>query len=220
MPNFLQVLTRNLVWKLVALAAAFLIWVGVANEPSLATIVTVPVEYNNFPKELEISSPIIDTINVEARGPSGQLRGLHDSRLAAVVDFGNVKSPGQRTFTLSSANLNLPRGIELVRTIPAQLRFTFDYHAVRELPVTVPFSGKIPSGYAVASVEVLPPALRIGGPKSQVENMAKLTADPFDVSNVTGDTEQTLSVFAGEPEVRILGAAQVRVKIHVAQRKH
>ena len=31
-------LTRNLLWKLVALVAAFGVWLNVANEPDLATI--------------------------------------------------------------------------------------------------------------------------------------------------------------------------------------
>src|SRR5580698_8320596 len=136
----MHLLTKNLLWKLVALAAAFAIWLDVANEPELATIVSVPVEYNHFPKDLEISSDIVETIDLEARGPSGQVRSLHDSRIAAVIDFASVKAPGERTFTLTPAELKLPRGIELIRTIPAQLRFTFERRAIRSVPVDVRFS--------------------------------------------------------------------------------
>jgi YbbR domain-containing protein len=217
--SLIQFLTRNLLWKLVALIAAFAIWINVSNEPELATIVTVPVEYNHFPRDLEISSPIVDSINVEARGPSGQLRNLHDSRIAAIIDFSSVKAPGQRTFTVTTAELKLPQGIQLLRTIPAQLRFTFDYHATREVPVNVPFSGTIPEGYVVTGIETQPPVLQIAGPRSQVLSTAKLAADPFDLTNVKSDTQQTLSVFAAEPEVRILTRPQVRVKVHVVQRK-
>ena len=94
----MKFLTRNLFWKLLALAAAFGIWLSVANEPDLATIVSVPVEYNHFPDGLEISSDIVETIDLEARGPSGQLRTLHDSRIAAIIDFAGVKAHGERTF--------------------------------------------------------------------------------------------------------------------------
>ena len=76
----MRFLTRNLLWKLLALVAAFGVWLNVASEPELATIVSVPVEYNNFPKDLEISSDIVESIDVEARGPAGQLRSLNDSR--------------------------------------------------------------------------------------------------------------------------------------------
>jgi len=208
-------LTRNLLWKLLALVAAFGVWLNVSNEPDLATIVSVPVEYNHFPKDLEISSDIVETIDLEARGPSGQLRSLHDSRIAAIIDFASVKAPGERTFTLTPAELKLPRGIELIRTIPAQLRFTFERRATRFLSVDVRFSGKLPPGFSMAGIDVNPPQLQIAGPESHVRGSGKLVSDPFDLSTVSGDMAQTLSVFASEPEVRILNTPQVRVKVRV-----
>jgi diadenylate cyclase len=208
-------LTRNLLWKLVALVAAFGVWLNVSNEPDLATVVSVPVEYNHFPADLEISSDIVETIDLEARGPSGQLRSLHDSRIAAIIDFASVKAPGERTFTLTPAELKLPRGIELIRTIPAQLRFTFERRATRSVPVDVRFSGKLPPGFSMAGVDIDPPQLQIAGPESHVLRSGKLDSDPFDLTSVTGDVTQTLSVYAAEPEVRILNTPQVRVKIRV-----
>jgi len=201
------------------LAAAFMVWINVSNEPELATIIPVPVEYKNFPRDLEISSSIVNSINVETRGASGQLRSLHDSRIAAIVDFASVKAPGERTFTITPNELKLPQGIQFVRAIPAQLRFTFEHSVTREVPVSVPFSGKIPNGYVAGTTEIEPPRLEIRGPESQVAATTKLIADPFDLSNVTSDTEQTLAVYVAEPEVRIVDTPQVRVKVRVTQRK-
>jgi hypothetical protein len=211
-------LTRNLLWKLLALAAAFGVWLNVSNESELATVVSAPVEYNHFPTDLEISSDIVETIDLEARGPSGQLRNLHDSRVAAIIDFASVNAPGERTFTLTRAELKLPRGIDLIRTIPAQLRFKFEKRASRSVSVEVPYSGALPPGFSIAGVDIQPPQLSIVGPESHVRGSGKLVADPFDLTNVRGDTAQTLSVYAAEPEVRILNTPQVRVKIRVRQR--
>jgi hypothetical protein len=208
-------LTRNILWKLLALVAAFGVWLNVSNEPDLATIVSVPVEYNHFPTDLEISSDIVETIDLEARGPSGQLRSLHDSRIAAIIDFAGVKAPGERTFTVTGAELRLPRGIQLIRTIPAQLRFTFERRATRSVSVDVRFSGKLPPGFAMAGIDVDPAQLQIAGPESHVLRSGKLDSDPFDLTNVNGDMTQTLSVYAAEPEVRILNTPQVKVKIRV-----
>jgi diadenylate cyclase len=208
-------LTRNLLWKVVALVAAFGVWLSVANEPDLATVVSVPVEYNHFPKDLEISSDIVETIDLEARGPSGQLRNLHDSRIAAIIDFASVKAPGERTFTVTTAQLKLPRGIELIRTIPAQLRFTFERRATRFISVDVPFSGKLPAGLSIAGIDIEPRQLQIAGPESHVLGSGKLVSDPFDLTSVNGDIAQTLAVYADEPEVRILNKPQVRVNIRV-----
>jgi diadenylate cyclase len=213
----MRFLTRNLLWKLFALIAAFGVWLNVASEPELATIVSVPVEYNNFPKDLEISSTIVESIDVEARGSAGQLRTLNDSHIAAVVDFANVREPGERTFTLTPAEFKLPRGIELVRTIPAQLRFKFERRETRAVPVKVEFSGKLPAGFSVAQMDIEPPELTIAGPESHVGDSKSLVSDPFDLTGVTGDIERKLAVYAAEPEVRILNTPQVTVKIRVQQ---
>ena len=211
----MRFLTQNLLWKLFALVAAFGVWLNVASEPELATIVSVPVEYNNFPKDLEISSDIVEAIDVEARGPAGQIRSLHDSPIAAVIDFESVRVPGERTFTLTTDELRLPRGIDLIRTIPAQLRFKFERRITRQVAVDVPFSGKLSTGLSIARVEIEPPQLRIAGPESRVRDSKNLVADPLDLTAITGDTEQKLAVYAAEPEVRILSAPQVTVKVRV-----
>jgi YbbR domain-containing protein len=213
-------LTQHLGWKVVSLAAAFLVWMSVASEPELATVVSVPVEYSNFPGNLEISSDILETIDVEARGPAGQLRSLSDSRIAAVVDFAGVRAPGERTFTLTTAEVRLPRGIDLIRTIPAQLRFTFEQRETRSVPVDVPFSGKLAQGLSITSVDIEPPQLRIVGPSSRVLAAKKLTADPFDLSRISGDAQEKLAVYSPEPQVRFTATPQVTVEVHVAGKPH
>jgi len=213
----IRLLTQNLWWKLFALVAAFGVWMNVASEPEVATVVSVPVEYIHFPKDLEISSNIVESIAVEARGPSGELSGLHSPRVAAIIDFASVQEPGQRTFAITPAELKLPRGIELIRTIPAQLRFRFERKMTRAVPISVAWSGKLQPGLTIAQVDINPPDLTIAGPESHVLDSKKLLSDPFDLSGVTGDTQRKLAVFSPEPEVRILNAPEVTVKIRIRQ---
>jgi YbbR domain-containing protein len=211
----MRFLTENLGWKLLSLVAAFVIWLSISSEPELATIVSIPVEYRNYPKDLLISSDIASTISVEARGPARQLRALADSKVACIVDFANVKGPGERTYTLSAAELDLPHGIDLIRTIPSQLRFRFEQRTTRVLPVEVPFSGMLAPGLSIAEKRVEPEGLRVSGPESRVAEAKKLTSDPLDLSSVSNDTEQALAVYAADPELRFLNTPQVKVRIRV-----
>ncbi|MGD1068712.1 MAG: CdaR family protein [Bryobacteraceae bacterium] len=211
----MKFLTHNIGWKLLALAAAFGVWFNVASEPELETIFSAPVQYKNYPKDLEISSNIVEAIDIEARGPSGQLRTLTESQISAIVDFSSVNDSGERTFTLTQKELKLPRGIELVRTIPAQLRFTFEHRATRALKVEVPTSGTLPPGLSIASIEADPPELSIAGPASRVAAVKKAVSDPLDLNQVKGDSQQVLAVYIPEPEVRFLTVPRVTVKVHV-----
>jgi len=212
-------LTRNAGWKALSLVMAFLVWLSVASEPELATIVSVPVVYRNYPANLDISSEIASTIRVEARGPARQLRGLSDLRIAAAIDFASVQAPGERTFTLTASNLNLPRGIDLMRTVPAQLRFRFESRMSRMMPVEIAFSGKLAEGLSIETA-VEPAELEIQGPESHVRDARDLVSDPVDLTRVSATTTQTLAVYAPDPELRFTGRPQVKVKIQVRGASH
>ncbi len=220
----IKLLTENFWWKVASLVAACIVWYSLANQPDSATILSAPVQFRNYPKQLEISSTIVESINIEARGPANLLRDLREARLSAAIDFASVKAPGERTFTLTSREVKLPRGVQLVRTIPAQLRFTFERTAKRPLKVDVTLSGALPPGYTVAKVEIYPPALEIAGPESSVMAAKDAVSDPFDLGQIQvdgngGEGQQHLAVFNEEPEVRFVTAPQVTVKVRV-QKTH
>lgn len=213
----IRVVFQNFGWKLLSLAAAIAVWLNVASDPELATIVSVPVVYSNYPRDLVISSEITGLISVEATGPGRQIRSLPDSHSAAVLDLSSVTGPGERTFTLTAAELSLPRGVTLVRAVPGQLRITFERKATRTLRVEVPFSGSLADGLAIEEESVTPQEMTVTGPSSRVTQASGLVADPFDLSRVRGDMEQMLAVYADDPELRISGIPRVRVRVKVRQ---
>lgn len=210
-------LTQNLGWKLFSLLAAIGVWMNVASEPELTTILSVPVEYKNFPRAFEISSDIVESVDVEAHGPAGLLRNLADGHLAAVIDLSSVRTPGERTFTLTESLQRLPRDVTLIRTIPAQVRFRFEPRATRMVPVRISFSGALPPGEKVVSAAAEPPELRIAGPESRVTAVQNLEADPFDLTGEKDTASRVVAVYTAEPQVRILNAPRVTVKVQIAK---
>jgi hypothetical protein len=117
-------LFHNFGWKLLSLAVAFVIWGLVASEPELATFTTVHLEYKNMPDELEITSEPVETVVLELRGPSGELRG-DGPRPAVVLDLAGVPR-GSRTFTIGDGNVRLARGVHMVRSIPPSVRLKLE----------------------------------------------------------------------------------------------
>jgi YbbR domain-containing protein len=211
------ILTRNIGWKLLSLGAAVVLWIFVASEPELATLRSIPVEYKAVPGDLEISSKFVDNVLLEMRGPSGRLRDLRDARPAVVLDFSSVHQPGDRTFTIDPGNVSLPRGIELVRAVPAQLQFSFERRLVREVPVQVRFSAPH-EGYAVASHEVIPPKLTIVGPETSVERTNSVVTDPVNISGVIGAGQYRVNTYLAEPQARFQSPSQVVVRVVVKKK--
>jgi hypothetical protein len=106
--RFANWLVKNIGWRILSLAIAYVIWMSVATEPEMATIVSAPVQYRDAGNNLEVSSPLVDHVELETRGPSGLLRNLVNSRTVVSLDFSEVKDPGQRTFTINRTITNLP----------------------------------------------------------------------------------------------------------------
>jgi hypothetical protein len=204
---------QNFWWKALALAIAVAIWWAVAMEPELSTFQTVRLEYKNLPNDLEISSDPVESVVLELRGPSGELRGVGESiRPAVILDMSDV-SPGQRTFTIGDGNVRTARGVRLVRAIPSQVRLSFETSAVGMVKVEPHFTGVGRNGYQISQYTVDPPQLAIGGPGSHVARMRTAVTDPVDVSTVVGSSEFRVNAYLEDPYVRFRSSPQVTVSV-------
>lgn len=206
-------LVKNIGWRILSLTIAYVIWMNVATEPEMATIVSAPVQYRDAGNNVEVSTPLVDRVELETRGPSGLLRNLANSRTVVVLDFSDVKDPGQRTFTINRTLTNLPQGVELLRATPAQIRLTFERRLQKTVPVHVRFLGNPPNGAKLAGFQVDPPEKEIFGPASQVDRITAVETDSIDLSSMTpGNQSNRVAVFVPEPKVRFLKDPQVTVK--------
>ncbi len=211
----LRFLTRNIGWKLLSLAGALVIWAGVARDPELVSFVTVPVQYQHTPGDLEINSDVIEHAYLELQGTSSLLDRFRQSRPAVTLDFSHVDNPGERTFDIDEDSVNLPHGLKLIRAIPSQLRFDFDKQVGRDVKVEVRFSGKPQPGYHLAHYDVTPSTLKVLGPESRVKHIETARTDPVDLSTVVASSEFRVNTFVDDPHVRFQGSPRVVVKVVV-----
>jgi YbbR domain-containing protein len=216
--TLLRVVTNNFGWKLAAIGIAVLIWVVVASEPELASFAAVSLQYKNLPSDLEISSSLIETVYLELRGPSGELRTLNTQRPAVVLDMTGV-TPGERTFALGDREVRVPRGVHLVRAIPSQVRFDFEKRAVREVPVRARFNLDRQPEYEVASYTVSPAQLAVEGPESRVARITTAVSDPIDLAGVIGQTEFRVNAFVEDSYVRFRSSPAVVVSVTMKKKQ-
>jgi hypothetical protein len=214
--KFYAWLVKNPGWRLLSLVIAYSIWSNVANEPEMSTIVSAPLQYRDAGNNLEISSPLVDRVELETRGPSGLLRSLSNTRTAVILDFSEVREPGEHTFTINRPSTNLPRGVELLRATPAQIRLTFEQRARRTVPVQVRLTGKLPEGEILVSTQVTPDSVEIFGPASQVAQVTAVETDSIELGSITPKHLSTrVAAYVQEPKVRFSGSPEVTVKITI-----
>ena len=212
-------LTHNAGWKALSLAAAVLLWISVATEPELSTFVSARVEYKNLAPDVEINSDVVETVFLEVRGPSGELRGLPETRrqYAVILDMTNI-GPGQHTFAIDRGDARVPRGIQLVRAIPSQIRMELERSDTRSVPVDVRFANTLPPEMHVVEAVAEPSVLAVSGPASRVAHIASAQTDPIDVRPEAGSAEYRVAAYVNDPRVRLRSAPQVTVKVTVERK--
>lgn len=207
----MKLLTRNIGWKLLALAIAVVLWTLAAREPEVATSLSVPLEFKNIPDDLDIGGNLPDRIRVEVRGPSGRLSRDNLSDVAVVLDLSEAR-PGEHTYNIRAANVVLPFGVEFDRAVPAQVTSHFDQLNVRTVAVQ-PTYVDISDGYRVVSAVIDPAQVQIRGPEQHVNRIRRVVTDPVDLNGVIGQKEFHTRINIGDPQVRLESGSEIKLTV-------
>ena len=207
--------THNWAWKTASLAVAVLLWYAVEGEPEQVASRALPVYFEKLTPELLLTADVPATVRVEMRGPAGRISPSSLSDTIIRLDLSPVTAPGERTFTLSSLNLNLPSGVAFLRATPSQLRLNFDRNVTKDVPVEIRSAGAPPAGFHIVDQAVSPAVLRIAGPEQHVKRIAMAQTDAIDVTALTGDTTLRVNTFVEDSQVRLESSPIVTVKLTI-----
>src|SRR5262245_53366916 len=94
-------ITDNLGWKVLSLVLAIGLWIAVVGDPELTTTLSVPLEFRNLPRDLDINSETPELILLELQGPSAKLARSKTSNLAVLLDVSTVGKSGEKTFNIT-----------------------------------------------------------------------------------------------------------------------
>ncbi len=209
---FHRYLLHNWPLKLIALLAAVLLWSAIAREPTVEMAYSVPIEFHQVPRNLEITTEVIPQAQVRIRGPVRRMRSITASEVHPVVDLG-AAGMGEHTYDLTAAQVHAPYDVEVMQVVPAEIRISFDQRATREVPVRPRVKGFLPPGYEIAKVEADPATIEIVGPKKRVDAVDSAMTDPVDASGVMGHATFTTNAYVADPLVREVRPEQIRVTV-------
>jgi uncharacterized protein (TIGR00159 family) len=116
-----QILTGNLGLKAAALGLAVIFWsilfFLVGN--SIRTV-TVPVEFDNVPADMEISGSSTNTVQVQVRGSAWLLDSSSLNSLIARFDLAGSKE-GSQTLNVEQGSLSVPPGLVIENLSPRNI---------------------------------------------------------------------------------------------------
>jgi YbbR domain-containing protein len=209
---FYRAFVHNLGLKIVSLLLAVGLWLAVARDPVAEVEVSVPIEFQNLPDQLEIDSANYTQVQVRVRGPERVIHRLQMADVHAEISLASVR-PGERTFDLTSREVHVPQDLEVVQIIPGQFQLSFDERATRRIEVHPRVTGNFASGLQVAQVIADPSSVMITGPRRRVAAVDAALTDPIDASGVMTRAVFVTHAYVTDPLIQVAHPFSIRVTV-------
>ena len=179
--QILDLFRRNLLKKLIALVAAFCMWIFVMTDqdPPIEGSYTVPLTISNAPYEL---IPIFadKTIIIEAKAPRSNFIQYDANAFRAYL---NLEGLSEGDYQIAP-RVVMPQGFELIETTPAAVDVKLDPMTERLMPVELLTTGNISQDAAITEIRKSMDTVTIVGPRSFVEKAKRV----YGTVNLSGNT--------------------------------
>jgi YbbR domain-containing protein len=212
----LRLLLDNLALKSVSLVLAVLLWFLIAAEKTSERGLSVPVEFQNVPKDLEMTNDPVDTVEVRLRASPGIIQGLLPRELSAQIDLAGTVE-GERIIHLTPDTVRVPFGVRVVKVTPSIVTLTFERTLEKVVPIRPRLVGRPAPGYEVAEVVADPAEVRIVGPRSRVQEVESAFTEPISVDVAQSSVTESVAVGLEDPLLRLGGTSRVRVTARVRE---
>ncbi len=206
----------NLALKAVSLLLAALTWFVIAGEKTSERGLSVPVELQNFPKDLELTGEAVTSVEVRLRASPGIIHGLGPRDISALIDLQGVAA-GERIVHLSPDTIRVPFGVKVVKVTPSILTLNFERTLEKDVPVRPRLQGRPEAGYEVAEVTSDPARVRIAGPRSRVQEIESAFTEPVSLEAAKETVTDMVNVGLEDPVLRLAGGSRVRVTARIRE---
>src|SRR5262245_52533957 len=129
----MRFLSDNLALKLVSLVLAGLLWFVIAGETTSEMGVSVPLELQNFPKDLELTGDAVDSVEVRLRASPGIMHALGPGQISAQIDLSG-SGEGERIIHLTADSVRVPFGVKVVKIAPSLITLNFERTLQKVVP--------------------------------------------------------------------------------------
>jgi len=193
-------ITANMGLKLISLAFAFVLWLVVNNmeNPTITeTYVNIPVKLENTDlitdagKVYEIldGTGVVERVSVKA--PKSVHSALNAGNILATADVNDLSSLDTISIEFSSSIYS--NDIESIKGSIDTVKLNIENKKAKALSLKASVSGSVAEGYLVGEVTTDQNLVRISGPESLINQVAKATVE-VDVTGFTSDIGTNLDI--------------------------
>ena len=169
--------------KFLSIFIAIALWVVVFGSRTIEITKEIPFEVSLSDDQILVD-PVPEKISFRLTGPKAFLRSI-TNRIEDPIRA-NVKDLKTGVFThrIYSDAIKLPLGVKVQSINPNVIQLRVEELKRKLVSVKLETSGEIPAGLKILRTEVLPPQIRIKGPKNRISSLTLLPSLPVDLSGI------------------------------------
>ena len=213
---FRRFLTHNWFLKVFSVLVASLLWLTIASETNSVINRTIALEFQGIPLNMEITGETATQVDLQLRGSSSLLNGISPADVAAVISLVG-ETPGGKTVNLSSANIQTPFGVEVLRIDPIRIQFDLERTLTRTLPVRVVFEGEPAEDHEVITNFVTPSTVNVVGPESNIRPLESLPTTSVRIDGARSTVRSFADLNIVDPLVRLESLSPHEVQVEIRE---
>jgi YbbR domain-containing protein len=113
-------------YKVAAFMTAFILWVYVVSEQNLSININIPIEFANYPADLQITNKVRTSADISLEGRRDIVNQMEKKDIKAVVDLKGAKA-GRNDYIIDGTRIkSIPRGLHIKNITPAGITIEFE----------------------------------------------------------------------------------------------
>jgi len=206
----------NLLYKVVALLIACVLWAAAQGVTDTEQSFDIPVQVENVPANLVVVEESAHEINLRVVGSRAALRQVAKNLQHYPVSLEGAKA-GEARLPVVREQITMPRGARIAARSPSTLMYTLETVTAKTVPVRADLVGELPAGLRIAKVSVEPKEIALAGARSALRNVREVLTDRVDLAALRETTTLESPIALGYPHVwrKDPDGAPIRIRVEI-----
>ena len=148
------------------------------------------------------------------RGAAGLIAQLEPGQVVATLDL-TAARPGVRVFPLTSEQISVPLGVEVLSVDPTTVSLTLEKGVSVQVPLKPTVDGQPAPGYDLGEMTWTPKTVEVVGPESRLKDRPSAITERISIEGATSTITDTVNIGVSDSAFRLRQpqSAQVTVAI-------
>jgi len=198
----------------------FIIGVWFSFSRGLETMITleIPIEYMNRDARVEIIDTSVNAVNLNLSGSGTIIKTIRPDQVNVKLDLSKAVI-GRNTYTITEENITLPPGAFLKGVKPSVVEVTLDVPIVKELPVQVAWTGKLPENLILSEARLDSEKLLVEGGSHMLKNISTIYTEKVLLDNISESGKISVKLVLNPASLKIALGSKDSISIEYVVNK-